>query len=262
MVKQTIISPEQAVFTLVNVFTVEVDKQQKLVDTLTETTATITRHIPGFVSSSIHKSMDGKRVVNYGQWNNKAAFETMMQNVEMQVAIAKAVQLAQPDGHFYTITTTFTTQGESGEITHPLAMYRLFQQYLFTGAVDRMHEVVDLERYSENCVGFTPGWITGFNVAFDQYTANVASAMSNVKVTEENVVEGVDSVVIRSRIEATHVGLLLGIPATGKRFTYESTDMLRVHHGRIVWRWLLSDLYAIEHQLKASITQQNTGDIK
>ncbi len=206
--------------------------------------------------------MDGKRVVNYGQWDKKAAFETMMQNAEMQAAIAKAVQLAQPDGHFYTVTATFTTQRESGEITQPLAIYRLFQQYLFAGTVDRMHEVVDLEQYTENCVGFTPGWITGFNVALDQYRENVASAMSDVKVTEENVVEGVDSIVIRSRIEATHVGPLLGIPATGKRFTYESTDMLRVRHGRIVWRWLLSDLYAIEHQLKVSTTQQNTGDIK
>ncbi len=49
MIKQTIIAPDQAMFTLVNVFTVEPNKQQKLVDTLTETTDTITRHLPGFV---------------------------------------------------------------------------------------------------------------------------------------------------------------------------------------------------------------------
>lgn len=67
------------------------------------------------------------------------------------------------------------------------------------------------------------------------------------------MVESLDSVVIRSRIEATHTGSLLGIPATGKSFTYEATDMLRIQDSRIVWRWMLSDLYAIEQQLKESI---------
>lgn len=244
------------VFTLINVFTVEPDKQQKLVDTLAETTSTIARHIPGFISASIHQSGDGTRVVNYGQWEHKADFDMLMHHPEMQARMALAKDLGQSDGHFYTIAATITRPDEPETRTaSPLAVYRTFQRFLFTGQLERIDEVVDLESYTENCVGFTPGWITGFHTALNQYQSHVASAMADIDTTEETVIEGQDSVVIRSRIEATHVGSLLSIPATGKRFSYEATDMVRIQDGRIVWRWLLSDLYAIEQQLKSSIVE-------
>ncbi len=115
----------------------------------------------------------------------------------MQARVAVATKLAQPDGHFYTVAATITRRDEpEATKVSPLAVYRRFQHYLFTGEFDRMHEVVDLEHYTENCVGFTPGWVTGFSTALDQYTSNVASAMTELQATEENVVEGVDFVVI------------------------------------------------------------------
>jgi|GEM_PF-2704761 len=60
------ISKDNSVATLINVFTVEPGNQQKIVDMLVETTEKAMKHIPGFVSASIHKSLDGVRVVNYG----------------------------------------------------------------------------------------------------------------------------------------------------------------------------------------------------
>ncbi len=59
------------VYTLVNVFTVSPENQQKLVDTLIETTEQWVKHLPGFVSASFHKSLDGTWVVNYAQWKDK-----------------------------------------------------------------------------------------------------------------------------------------------------------------------------------------------
>lgn len=102
----TIISPKQEVFTLINVFTVEASQQQQLVDTLIETTELWVKHLPGFVSASVHKSLDGIRVVNYGQWINKDAFDLMRQNPEIQKRMGLAVQLGQSDGHFYTVAST------------------------------------------------------------------------------------------------------------------------------------------------------------
>ena len=49
------------VVTLVNVFTVEPDKQNELVAVLTEATQKTMKHLPGFVSASIHRSLDGKK---------------------------------------------------------------------------------------------------------------------------------------------------------------------------------------------------------
>jgi quinol monooxygenase YgiN len=101
----TTISPEQEVFTLINVFTVEPAQQQRLVETLIETTESLVKHLPGFVSASVHKSLDGTRVVNYGQWKNKEAFDIMRQSPEVQKRMGFALQLGQSDGHFYTVAS-------------------------------------------------------------------------------------------------------------------------------------------------------------
>src|SRR6266481_1503694 len=55
------------VVTLINIFTVSPENQQKLVDMLIEATEKTMQYIPGFVSASFHKSADGTRVANYAQ---------------------------------------------------------------------------------------------------------------------------------------------------------------------------------------------------
>ena len=99
----TVISSQNEVYTLINVFTVAPENQQQLVDTLIETTERWVKHLPGFVSASFHKSLDGTRVVNYAQWKDKAAFELMGQNPEVRARMGLAQQIGQADGHFYTV---------------------------------------------------------------------------------------------------------------------------------------------------------------
>ena len=48
-----------------------------MVDLLVEATDVVMRELPGFVSANIHRSADGKRVVNYAQWRSAADFEAM-----------------------------------------------------------------------------------------------------------------------------------------------------------------------------------------
>ena len=69
-------------FTLVNVFTVTPDKQQQVIDILVEAGEQTMKHLPGFVSSNLHKSDDGKYVINYVQWRRREDFDTMMKNPE------------------------------------------------------------------------------------------------------------------------------------------------------------------------------------
>jgi quinol monooxygenase YgiN len=54
--------------TFVNVFDVEPDRQQELVDLLTSGAEEVIRHRPGFVSLTLLASRDGRRVVNVGRW--------------------------------------------------------------------------------------------------------------------------------------------------------------------------------------------------
>jgi heme-degrading monooxygenase HmoA len=61
------------VVTHINVFSVVPEKQQALVDSLIET-VNEAKNVPGWISASIHKSLDGRQVVNYVQYaSNEAA---------------------------------------------------------------------------------------------------------------------------------------------------------------------------------------------
>jgi quinol monooxygenase YgiN len=91
----TTIEKGNRVLTLINVFSVEPDKQQALVALLIEATAKTIRHQPGFVSANIHRSLDGKKVVNYAQWQNAAAFEAMRKNPAVIPHMKAAAALAQ-----------------------------------------------------------------------------------------------------------------------------------------------------------------------
>jgi hypothetical protein len=64
----TLIARQSNLVTFINVFTVAPENQQRLVDLLTRVTETSVRHATGFVSSSLHRSLDGTKVTMYAQW--------------------------------------------------------------------------------------------------------------------------------------------------------------------------------------------------
>ena len=123
---------------------------------------------------------------------------------------------------------------------HPLDVYRRFQSYLLHGEFARVGEVADVDGYTENCVGLT-GWTTGLQVALRNFQENIASRLTDMAVTEHDVIEAGDMLVIRGTFEVTHSGEFLGVPPTGRRVSFDWIDMYRVAGGRIVWRFLLCD---------------------
>ena len=123
---------------------------------------------------------------------------------------------------------------------HPLEVYRRFQAYLLHGEFARVGEVADLDGYTENCVGLT-GWTTGLQIALRNFQENIASRLTDMAVTEHDLIEAGDMLVIRGTFEVTHSGEFLGVPPTGRRVSFDWIDMYRVAGGRIVWRFLLCD---------------------
>ena len=69
---------------LVNVFTVKPEDQQRLLEHWQRATDEVIRHLPGFLSATIHRSLDGTKVVNYAQWETREAFNAMLRNPERQ----------------------------------------------------------------------------------------------------------------------------------------------------------------------------------
>lgn len=80
--------------TLVNVFTVAPERQQELIDLLVEATERRMRHLPGFISASIHRGDDGAHVVNYAQWRTHEDFNAARKDPEAGVHMQKAAVMA------------------------------------------------------------------------------------------------------------------------------------------------------------------------
>ncbi|MBA3424809.1 MAG: antibiotic biosynthesis monooxygenase family protein [Rubrobacteraceae bacterium] len=108
----TQISVQGGVVTLINVFTVEPENQQRLLDVLVEATESVMNGMPGFVSANLHKSHDGTKVVNYAQWRSKEDFEAMLENPEAAEHMRKAAELAEKfEPHLYEVSFVDEVQG-------------------------------------------------------------------------------------------------------------------------------------------------------
>ena len=99
------IAKDNDVVTLINVFTVAPEDQQRLVEVLVDATRAVMRKQPGFVSANIHRSVDGTRVTNYAQWRSREAFEAMLQNQEAAEHMGEAARIAQRfEPHLYEVS--------------------------------------------------------------------------------------------------------------------------------------------------------------
>jgi len=90
----TTITTDKSLVTLINIFTVSPENQQRLVDLLVEATQRTMRNLPGYISANIHKSLDGTRVTNYAQWRSQEDFEAIGKNPEAAVHMRAVIQLA------------------------------------------------------------------------------------------------------------------------------------------------------------------------
>lgn len=99
------ISADQDLATLINVFTVDPDKQQQLLDLLSEATEQVIRHRPGFISANMHASLDGTRVVNYAQWRTREDLEAMLADAEAAEHITAIQELATAEPNLYRVAS-------------------------------------------------------------------------------------------------------------------------------------------------------------
>jgi heme-degrading monooxygenase HmoA len=76
-----IIRANTPIVTQINVFTVPDGRQQPLIDVLSEA-AKVAREVPGWLSASLHRSLDGTRVVNYAQSEDADAARRVVEHLK------------------------------------------------------------------------------------------------------------------------------------------------------------------------------------
>jgi quinol monooxygenase YgiN len=103
----TTISTDNNFLTLINVFTVDPSNQQKLVDLLILATEGSVSKVAGFISSSLHKSIDGTKVTMYAQWRSMEDYQKMRNNPIASPYLQQALAIAKFEPGMYEVVKTF-----------------------------------------------------------------------------------------------------------------------------------------------------------
>ena len=104
----TTISLNRKVVTLINVFAVEPANQQQLLELLARATETSVRHAPGFISSSLHRSLDGTKVTMYAQWRSAEDYQSMRENPAPLPYLQQALAIAKFEPGMYEVVQTYS----------------------------------------------------------------------------------------------------------------------------------------------------------
>jgi quinol monooxygenase YgiN len=104
----TIISKEAKLITFINVFRVEPQNQQRLLDLLAKVTDTSVRRAPGFVSSSLHRSLDGTKVTMYAQWRSMEDYEAMRRDPTPAPYLREALTFASFEPGVYEVVESYS----------------------------------------------------------------------------------------------------------------------------------------------------------
>ncbi len=94
--------------TLINVFKVAPADQVRLVHLLTRATQEFVAKAPGFVSATLHRSLDGSKVTMYAQWRSVEAYETMRQDSRPLPLFEEALTFATFEPGMYEVVQTFS----------------------------------------------------------------------------------------------------------------------------------------------------------
>jgi heme-degrading monooxygenase HmoA len=92
---------------LVNTFTAnDSSKQQQILDRLEDAAKQILSKHDGFVSSRIHKSLDGTKVMSYVQWENKESIEKMLNDPSAIIHMNDIANIARVNRTLYELVYT------------------------------------------------------------------------------------------------------------------------------------------------------------
>lgn len=113
------------------------------------------------------------------------------------------------------------------------------------GNLDAVDEI-----YAPEFVGHDPGtpdWVGPAGVKL--VVKRVRKAFPDFRETIEDLVAEGDKVVTRFTASGTHLGTLLGLPPTGKRFQMVEIGIFRLLNGQIAEKWGMADRLGMFRQL-------------
>ena len=106
---------EQQAVTLINVFAVEPENQQALVDLLVRATDEVMSKQAGYLSARIHRSFDGRKVTVYARWRSAEDFMALNDNPDAAAHMRRARTLASFEPVLYDLVLMHDSARARGE---------------------------------------------------------------------------------------------------------------------------------------------------
>jgi steroid delta-isomerase-like uncharacterized protein len=88
--------------------------------------------------------------------------------------------------------------------------------------------------------------------AFREYYAAIRSAVPDAHYEVDDMIAEGDRVVVRWRMLGTHKGAFNGIAPTGRAITLKEIAIYRVEDGKLMERWVVSDLHGALQEVRRS----------
>jgi steroid delta-isomerase-like uncharacterized protein len=90
----------------------------------------------------------------------------------------------------------------------------------------------------------------GGRQGYRELVSYMRAVFPDIHMTIHDIFSSGDRVAARFTVEATHQGEFLGLPATGKRVSWEGIGILRVKDGKMAERWNVTDIFGLVEQIK------------
>lgn len=143
--------------------------------------------------------------------------------------------------------STHQSPSPTGSSSEPAAVYRGFLDAVNRQDLDGAARFVDVERYQENCVGFTKGM-----VGWEEAKASVEQVFKGIPDLTVEILDlatGPDFVIAHGLARGTNTGRLYGAPATKHQYEVNYFDFVRLDNDLIVHRVQQADVLGQMRQL-------------
>ena len=91
--------------------------------------------------------------------------------------------------------------------------------------------------------------------AFRDYYSAIRSALPDGHYEVDDLIPEGDRVVVRWRLLGTHKGAFRGIAPTGRGIALKGIAIYRLEQGKLMERWVVSDLYGVLEEIRGSSTK-------
>ncbi len=91
-----VISRDAPIFTQIITIEVKPENRDALLAHIMEEAEEVVRHLPGYVSTSLHTNAEATKIVNYSQWETREAWAASMEDrSEVKPLRQKVLELAE-----------------------------------------------------------------------------------------------------------------------------------------------------------------------